>query len=246
MDDEVDDEVTDEVGQAMKRACILKHVPFEGPGVFADVLREQGYTLETRLVPKEGLPEDGGDVLLVMGGPMSVNDPDPWIAEETAFIRRAIVELHKPVLGVCLGSQFMARALGGSVAAGPGTRDRADPSHAYRSRPPGSLLRRLPGTLRCDRVARRGHHRAAGRRGPGFLAPLPRAGAFVAATRAYGLLFHIEMDAPAIENLCRECSQDVTKAGLTAEEVMASVRWQLELLRQRARGLLTALLTEPL
>jgi GMP synthase-like glutamine amidotransferase len=49
-----------------------------------------------------------------MGGPMSVNDPDPWIAEETAFIRSAMLA-ETPVLGVCLGSQFMAKALGAAV-----------------------------------------------------------------------------------------------------------------------------------
>ena len=49
-----------------------------------------------------------------MGGPMSVNDLDPWIAEETAFIRSALLA-GKPVIGVCLGSQFMAKALGATV-----------------------------------------------------------------------------------------------------------------------------------
>ena len=56
-------------------------------------------------------------MLIVMGGPMSVNDPDSWIAEETEFIRSVILA-GKPVIGVCLGSQFMAKALGATVRPG--------------------------------------------------------------------------------------------------------------------------------
>ena len=58
------------------RAVCLKHVPFEGPGAFATALTERGVSLERYLVPQNGLPKDAGDVLIVMGGPMSVNDPE--------------------------------------------------------------------------------------------------------------------------------------------------------------------------
>ena len=99
------------------RAVCLKHVPFEGPGAFATALTARGVSLERYLVPQDGLPKDAGDLLIVMGGPMSVNDPDPWIAEETAFIRSAL-HAGKPVIGVCLGSQFMAKSLGATIRPG--------------------------------------------------------------------------------------------------------------------------------
>ena len=99
------------------RAVCLQHVPFEGPGAFAKALTKRGVSLESHLVPKDGLPKDAGDLLIVMGGPMSVNDPDPWIPEETTFIRSVLLA-NKPVVGVCLGSQFMAKALGGTVRSG--------------------------------------------------------------------------------------------------------------------------------
>ena len=67
------------------RAVCLQHVPFEGPGAFATALTTRGVSLERYLVPQDGLPKDAGDLLIVMGGPMSVNDPDSWIAEETEF-----------------------------------------------------------------------------------------------------------------------------------------------------------------
>src|SRR5574341_195735 len=99
------------------RAVCLKHIPFEGPGAFATALTNRGVSLERYQVPKDGLPTDAGDLLLVMGGPMSVNDPDLWIAEETDFIRCAMLA-GTPVLGICLGSQFMAKALGAVVRPG--------------------------------------------------------------------------------------------------------------------------------
>ena len=77
------------------RAVCLKHVPFEGPGAFATALTARGVSLERYLVPQVGLPKDAGDVLIVMGGPMSVNDPDSWIAEETDFIR-SVTRLQSP------------------------------------------------------------------------------------------------------------------------------------------------------
>src|SRR5690348_3857217 len=99
------------------RVICLQHVPFEGPGAFAKALAKHGRTLENSLVPKDGLPKDGGDLLIVMGGPMSVNDSDKWIAEETAFIRSALLA-GTPMIGVCLGGQFMAKALGSTVRPG--------------------------------------------------------------------------------------------------------------------------------
>lgn len=53
------------------RAVSLQHVPLEGPGAFAASLARRGMTLEHHLVPKDGLPNDTGDLLIVMGGPMS-------------------------------------------------------------------------------------------------------------------------------------------------------------------------------
>ena len=76
-------------GNSMRAVC-LKHVPFEGPGVFARSLAARGISLDHYLVPQAGLPKDTGDILIIMGGPMSVNDSDPWIAEETSFIRSAL------------------------------------------------------------------------------------------------------------------------------------------------------------
>ncbi len=59
------------------RAVCLQHVHFEGPGVLARSLEKRGVSLEPHLVPEHGLPQDPGDYLIVMGGPMSVNVRTP-------------------------------------------------------------------------------------------------------------------------------------------------------------------------
>ena len=105
----------------MKRAHYLQHVPFEGPGALQPWLVEQGWALTcTRLYLGESLPSlDGVDFVFVLGGPMSVNEESahPWIREERAWLREAL-DSSKPLLGVCLGAQMMASALGASVSAG--------------------------------------------------------------------------------------------------------------------------------
>ncbi|MDH3504671.1 MAG: type 1 glutamine amidotransferase, partial [Nitrospirota bacterium] len=102
----------------MKVALCLQHVPFEGPGVFRRALETRGYTVRNIVVPVEDLPADPGDFLLIMGGPMSVNDPDAWIAAELQFVQTALAR-DIPVLGICFGAQLLAKALGGLVAPGP-------------------------------------------------------------------------------------------------------------------------------
>ncbi len=96
----------------------LQHVPFEGLGSIEPWLLKSGYGVSvTRFFESDYLPDlQQVDLLIVMGGPMSVNDEDqfPWLVEEKAFIRKAI-HAGKPVLGVCLGAQLIAEALGAAV-----------------------------------------------------------------------------------------------------------------------------------
>jgi GMP synthase-like glutamine amidotransferase len=104
------------------RAHTLQHVPFEGLGSIAPWLAAAGYDItSTRFYESAELPDvDEIDLLVVMGGPMSVNDEDqfPWLAAEKRFIRAA-VQAGKPVLGVCLGAQLIASAAGARVFANP-------------------------------------------------------------------------------------------------------------------------------
>jgi GMP synthase-like glutamine amidotransferase len=102
------------------RIHVFQHVPFEGPGYIEDWARESGHTVTTtRFYEKHRLPSlNRVDWLIIMGGPMSANDTEthPWLQKETEFIRRA-VEADKTVLGICLGAQLIAGAMGASIYA---------------------------------------------------------------------------------------------------------------------------------
>jgi GMP synthase (glutamine-hydrolysing) len=100
------------------RMAVLQHVPFEGPAAIAEWAAGRGVPLSVYHVYRGGgLPTlDSFDMLTVMGGPMSVNDTAtlPWLAPEIDLVR-ASIEGGKTVLGVCLGSQMIAKALGAPV-----------------------------------------------------------------------------------------------------------------------------------
>lgn len=101
----------------MKPVAIFRHAASEGPGYLAEFLDERQIPWQLICVDAhEPVPADPEDYsgLAFMGGPMSVNDDLPWIAEELQLIRRAVGR-DIPVLGHCLGGQLMARALGGAV-----------------------------------------------------------------------------------------------------------------------------------
>jgi GMP synthase-like glutamine amidotransferase len=105
----------------MLPVAIFRHAPTEGPGYFAIFLEQQG--IPWRLIPlDEGEPVpaavDGFSGLCFMGGPMSVNDPLPWIAPVCELIRAAAAR-DIPVIGHCLGGQLMSKALGGQVTRNP-------------------------------------------------------------------------------------------------------------------------------
>jgi GMP synthase-like glutamine amidotransferase len=99
---------------------VLQHVPFEGLGSIEAWLSQAGAVVHhTRFYQSAELPDPGSiDFVIAMGGPMSVNDEQdyPWLKAEKAFIREA-VERGRAVLGVCLGAQMIASALGARVFA---------------------------------------------------------------------------------------------------------------------------------
>jgi GMP synthase-like glutamine amidotransferase len=101
----------------MRPVAIFRFSPTEGPAHFAE-------WLETGAIPYELVPIDEGASVPadprafagigLMGGPMGVNDPLPWIAPVASFLRDAVAR-DVPVIGHCLGGQLLAHALGARV-----------------------------------------------------------------------------------------------------------------------------------
>ncbi|MFW6214273.1 MAG: glutamine amidotransferase-related protein, partial [Spirochaetota bacterium] len=100
---------------------VLGHVPFEGPASIATWAYGRGHRVEQiRLWAADALPDPNGiDLLVIMGGPMSVwhSDAFPWLRDEERFVRAALAN-GVPTLGVCLGAQMIARALDAPVYPG--------------------------------------------------------------------------------------------------------------------------------
>jgi GMP synthase (glutamine-hydrolysing) len=103
------------------RIHALQHVDFEGLGHIGRWIADQGHSLAlTRLYADDPLPRlENFDRLVIMGGPMNIYEDDryPWLAGERALIRAA-VEAGKSAVGICLGAQLLADALGSPVFSG--------------------------------------------------------------------------------------------------------------------------------
>jgi len=99
------------------RVLAFRHVPFEGLGLIEPALRLRHSEVDYADLYQPGAtPPDIAryDGLIFMGGPMSVNDDLPYLRQEMDFIRQAIAR-RQPILGICLGAQLIARAMGATV-----------------------------------------------------------------------------------------------------------------------------------
>lgn len=106
----------------MKSVVAIQHIAFENLGSLEAVLSEQGYTVQYLPAWSANLAAQvqaiAPDLLVVLGGPIGVYEEDryPFLAEEKALLKRRLAD-GKPTLGICLGAQLMAAALGGEVYA---------------------------------------------------------------------------------------------------------------------------------
>jgi GMP synthase-like glutamine amidotransferase len=100
------------------KVAVFQHDPGEPAGLFHGLLAARGMPVETVRLDETGEIPPGAEeaALVLMGGPMSVNDVDeyPWLDGEKGLVRRA-VDGGRPVLGICLGAQLIASALGARV-----------------------------------------------------------------------------------------------------------------------------------
>jgi GMP synthase-like glutamine amidotransferase len=99
------------------KVLAFRHVPFEGVGHIERVLEDRAIGLDYADLYKDGAPDP--DIskyagLIFLGGPMSANDPLPYLDRERTLIAQA-VNRGQPLLGICLGSQLIARTLGAGV-----------------------------------------------------------------------------------------------------------------------------------
>lgn len=102
----------------MSKALVIQNARLEGPGTLGDLLKSDGFGLDVVFAKREKIPALDHSMVLVLGAPESANDDLDYLKNEMALIRDAAGK-EVPVLGICLGSQLMAKAFGASVHPGP-------------------------------------------------------------------------------------------------------------------------------
>jgi GMP synthase-like glutamine amidotransferase len=189
---------------------VLQHVSFEGLGEIEPWMHAHGHRASTtQFFRNERLPDPLGiDWLVVMGGPMNVYEYRnyPWLREEKRFIETAIRQ-GKRVLGICLGAQLIADALGAKVYQ---NEEKEIGWFPITLRPEArSFFEGCPSTLEVFHWH-------------GDTFDLPSGAAWLAESEgckhqafSYGqnviaLQFHLEMNATAVQNLLEHCHADLT------------------------------------
>lgn len=102
----------------MSEVLLVQNTRIEGSGYLGDLLRNDGFDIHSVHAKHEKLPENSYPLVIILGAPESANDNLPYLIEEQKLIKKT-VDKNKPLLGICLGSQLIAKTFGGRVYPGP-------------------------------------------------------------------------------------------------------------------------------
>lgn len=214
----------------MPRIRVLQHVAAEPLGIIGDALQARGVEAEyLRIFEGEPVPEDinGASGLIVMGGPMGVYEQEdyPFLRHEMRLIESAL-RAEKPVLGICLGSQLLAAALGAEV-------------RKAQRKEIGWLPVSLTEAARDDRLFSdvEGSFMAYHWHGDVFDLPpgatslassaQTQCQAFSHGGKAYGFLFHLEATQKIVEDMTRGFAGELDEEKIDAAEILAQTRRHL-------------------
>lgn len=196
----------------MKRLHCFLHESFEDIGVIRDWAAGRSVPLSfTRFYQQESLPSlDSFDGLIVMGGPMGVYDEItyPWLKSEKHFLKE-VIATDKFVLGICLGAQLLADAIGAKVYRNAEKEIGWWPIHVHdaaRSYFPASPAELFVFQWHGDTFDI-----------PAGAIPLAESSAcnnqgFVFADRVYALQFHLEVTSTEVQRLIQACRHELVKA----------------------------------
>jgi len=226
----------------MRPVLVFQHIGCETPGVFLDLLREQGRPVETvRLYEGDPVSDDltRFSGLLVMGGPMSVNDEAdyPWLKTEDQLLKGALA-LDFPTLGVCLGSQLIAKAAGGTVRRGVRKEIGWYPVRLTAAARHDRLFRESPETIEVFQW-----HGEYFDTPPGAVnlasSDLYSCQAFSIGQNVYGLLFHLEVTGQMVKEWVGTFKEELdgVKRYIRPEAILERLPQRIDELNRHARRL---------
>lgn len=190
---------------------IIKHIDIEGPGTLGEYLQEhhEPYTI-VELGAGEELPQDISSykAIVVLGGPMNVDEENvyPFLRKENEFIQR-VLKAEIPYLGICLGSQLLAKAAGAAVVKSP-------------VKEIGWYTVKLTDAGKCDPLFEGFNEEDPIYHWHGDMFQIPSNGQLLATAsgcphqalkvgkNAYGIQFHIEVTDKSIKEWCDEYAQN--------------------------------------
>ena len=206
---------------------VLQHIAVETPGTIEIALHLHG--ISTRVIRSfagEPVPSTMHEAagLVVMGGPMGVYEQRqyPFLQAELRLIERALAD-HKPVLGVCLGSQLLATVLGASVVKGQQKEIGWHPVTLTQQARTDALWQAVPPSFL-------GYH------WHGDVFEVPASAVCLATTdlapcqafrydqMVYGLLFHLEVTSSILQDMVRTFQQEQQEAGVDGETLLKQAR----------------------
>jgi GMP synthase (glutamine-hydrolysing) len=213
----------------MKKVIVLQHAECEGPGSLSDPLAAVALPVSiVRGDLGEAIPADLNNVsaLIVMGGPMSTYEQDkyPFLLDEIRLLQAA-VNAHLPVIGICLGSQLLAAALGANVRPGPQKEIGWFPVYLE----PGAS---------ADPLFADAPNRFEGFHWHGDIFDLPHGATRLAHSdltecqafryeNAYGILFHMEVTQASIAGMLAAFSSELAQTGVPAEDLASGTNRHL-------------------
>lgn len=214
----------------MAKVLVLQHHPAENLGAIADALEGAALAWQyVRVFDGHPIPKEvkGLGGLIVMGGPQTVYQLDkyPYFRDEIALIESAL-KADKPILGVCLGSQLLAAALGAEVRRGQEREIGWYPVRMQEGAKDDRLMRGLP----AEFVAAHWHS---------DVFDLPQGAVALASsektpvqayrfgTKAYGILFHAEMTREILMALVGEFGEGLKRVGLDGDAILVEAEQHL-------------------
>ena len=218
------------------RVLTLTHGPSVGPGVFEDAAREGGHELVEWQVPLRGAPNGEADAVIVLGGGMHPDEDERhgWLRPELEYLS-GLIEHGTPVLGVCLGSQLLARAAGASVFRSAESEVGWVPVELTEAAATDPVAASLPERFDAFQWHHYTHELPAG------AVELARSRVCTQAFRlgrAWGVQFHPEVRAAQVEAWLAEEPADVANP----KELLETTRTRIEAWNDLGRGLCTAFL----